>query len=145
MPHAGLLPARAVQYACRCRPSPPTYGEDRIVRSPNGLFRKRRMLTPAAIITALGRGDARKQVERELGCTRSQAWEMAYRAKVPGKLRQAFIALLDRSIERNLGTHEEMLARAARRRADDMDSPQAALPGLGERAGDTGPVKRATE
>ncbi len=115
------------------------------------------MLTPAAIITALGRGDARKQVERELGCTRSQAWEMAYRAKVPGKFRQAFIALLDRSIERNLGTlaeirrelaeieHEEMLARAARRRADDMDSPQAALPGLGERAGDTGPVKRATE
>src|SRR5258708_1016487 len=103
------------------------------------------MLTRAAIMTVLGH-DARKQVERGLGCSRSQAWRMVYHGRIPGKFRQALIAFLDRSIERNLGTlaairrelaeieHEEMLARAARRHADSVDSPQAALPGLDQRS-----------
>lgn len=118
------------------------------MRSPNDLFRKRRMLSREGIMTALGRGDARKQVERALGCTRSQAWEMVYRGRVPGKFRAALIGLLEEAIVRQQMklrdideqlrgiAHEEMLARAAARR-DEMaaDYPNA-LPRLFDRSED---------
>jgi hypothetical protein len=112
--------------------------------SANGLPPRKNMLTRAGIQTALGR-DARKQVERGLSCTRSQAWRMVYHGEVPGRFRAALVRLLEEAISRNQAelsrldaelkaiAHAEMVARAAERRAETVGQGAPVLPGLDKR------------
>lgn len=88
---------------------------------------KRAMNARALSLTVLGR-NAAKQIEAELGCSRSQAWRIVSTGHVPGRMRVAFIDLLDRAIaysQQRLAEAEaeireqrnaEMLQRAAGRR-----------------------------
>lgn len=109
--------------------------------SANDLPPRKNMLSRAGIQTALGR-DARKQVERGLSCSRSQAWRMVYHGEVPGRFKAALVRLLEEAIVRNQAeltrldaelkaiAHAEMVGRAAERRAESMDENPQALPRL---------------
>lgn len=109
--------------------------------SANDLPPRKNMLSRAGIQTALGR-DARKQVERGLSCSRSQAWRMVYHGEVPGRFKAALVRLLEEAIARNQAeltrldaelkaiAHVEMVDRAKARRAESVGQGTPALPGF---------------